>query len=45
MQNGDLTGRVIAVNADDWGENHLSKVIEDGENFLNIEFNSILNKI
>ena len=41
VQNGDLTGRVIAVNADDWDEDHLSKVIEDGEDFLNIECNSI----
>lgn len=38
VQNSDLTGRVIAVNADNWDEEHLSKVIEKGDEFLNIEF-------
>lgn len=37
VQNGDLTGRVIAVNADTWEDAQLMKVIEKGEDLLNIE--------
>ncbi len=37
--NGDLTGRVISVNADDWNHNQLRRVIEKGENILNVKFN------
>ena len=36
--NGDLTERVIAVNADEWSELQLRTVIGDGEALLNIEF-------
>lgn len=38
--NGDLTGRVISVNADLWPENSLAEVIHKGEKFLNIQFSS-----
>ena len=38
VHNGDLTGRVIAVNADEWKHNQLRRVIEKGENILNIQF-------
>ncbi len=36
--NGDLTERVIAVNADEWSEAQLRTVIAEGEALLNIEF-------
>ncbi len=36
--NGDLTERVLSVNADAWSEAQLSEVIALGEQFLNIEF-------
>jgi hypothetical protein len=36
--NGDLTERVIAVNADAWSTGQLTSVIEEGERLLNIEF-------
>jgi len=36
VQNGDLTGRVIAVNADKWEDHELFDVIRDGEALLNI---------
>lgn len=38
VHNGDLTGRVIAVNADKWNRNQLRRVIEKGENILNVKF-------
>jgi hypothetical protein len=36
--NGDLTGRVVSVDADQWTEAELRSVIERGESILNIEF-------
>jgi hypothetical protein len=36
--NGDLTGRVIAIDADQWTSDDLLKVIEGGERLLNIQF-------
>ncbi len=36
--NGDLSGRVIAVNADAWSEAQLREVIGNGERQLNIRF-------
>lgn len=36
--NGDLAGRVIPVDAEDWSENDLKKVIKTGLEFLNVEF-------
>lgn len=39
VHNGDLTGRVIAVNADKWKRNQLRRVIEKGEDVLNVRFN------
>lgn len=38
VHNGDLTGRVIAVNADEWKHNQLRRVIEKGEDILNLRF-------
>lgn len=38
IYNGDLTGRVISVNADDWAKKELEEVISEGEKLLNIEF-------
>jgi hypothetical protein len=38
--NGDLTERVIAVNADAWSKDQLACVIEEGEKLLNIEFDA-----
>ena len=38
QQNGDLTGRVVAIDADRWAEDELLQVIEGGEQLLNIEF-------
>lgn len=39
VHNGDLTGRVVAVNADEWQHNQLRRVIERGEKMLNVNFN------
>ncbi len=36
--NGDLTGRLIAIDADRWTEPELRQVIEQGEQLLNIRF-------
>ena len=36
--NGDLTERVLSVNADVWSPAQLSEVVERGEKLLNIEF-------
>lgn len=38
VYNGDLTRRVIAVNADKWKHNQLRRVVEKGENLLNVNF-------
>lgn len=38
QHNGDLAGRVIAVNADAWSEDELTEVIAAGEALLNVEF-------
>ncbi len=40
IYNGDLTGRIISVNADSWKEAELRQVIEDGAKLLNVEFDS-----
>lgn len=40
VYNGDLTGRVVAVNADRWPIDSLLDVIERGERLLNIRFAS-----
>lgn len=36
--NGDLIGRVVAIDADKWTSDELSEVIESGEQLLNISF-------
>lgn len=38
VYNGDLTGRVIGVNADKWSKAELERVISVGEALLNIKF-------
>jgi len=38
VYNGDLTGRVIGINADKWSKSELGEVIEAGEHLLNIRF-------
>ena len=38
IYNGDLTGRIVPVNADLWNEEDLRKVIQKGEDLLNIRF-------
>ncbi|WP_417543031.1 hypothetical protein [Marinobacter sp.] len=36
--NGDLTGRVLSINADRWDRDDLKKVISIGEGLLNVKF-------
>ena len=38
VYNGDLTGRLVSVNADRWAVDELRQVIADGEALLNISF-------
>ena len=38
VYNGDLTGRVTAIDADRWTEDQLQQVIHNGEVLLNLEF-------
>lgn len=38
VYNGDLTGRLISINADQWTAEELTEVIEVGEKHLNVEF-------
>ncbi len=38
VYNGDLTGRVVSIDADVWQEPELNQVISDGEALLNIRF-------
>ncbi len=38
QHNGDLTGRVVAIDADQWTTDELRDVIESGESYLNITF-------
>jgi hypothetical protein len=38
VYNGDLTGRVVAINADKWKKEELEEVISSGEDLLHIEF-------
>ena len=40
VYNGDLTGRVVSVDADKWLDSELLQVISLGENLLNIEFDA-----
>ena len=41
VYNGDLTGRVIAVDADAWQPHELRKVIESGAELLNVSFDDV----
>ena len=38
VYNGDLTGRVVSINADKWSLQELDEVIKAGESLLNIQF-------
>jgi hypothetical protein len=38
VYNGDLTGRVVAINADQWLDAELREVIQNGEKLLNVSF-------
>ena len=38
VYNGDLTGRVLSVNADQWTQQELGEVISSGEKLLNVSF-------
>lgn len=38
VYNGDLTGRVLAIDADMWTEDELQRVMSDGEVLLNVSF-------
>lgn len=38
VHNGDLSGRVLAVNADEWKRKELLSVIDRGEEMLNVSF-------
>lgn len=38
QQNGDLTGRVVSVDADRWTRGELLEVIQSGERLLNVHF-------
>lgn len=38
VYNGDLTGRIVSINADHWSDEKLTEVITRGEELLNIEF-------
>jgi hypothetical protein len=38
LLNGDLAGRVYSINADKWSNEQLEKVIQKGEELLNIKF-------
>ncbi|WP_174874034.1 hypothetical protein [Vogesella oryzae] len=38
IYNGDLTGRVVSVNADTWSKEELEKVISDGAALLGVSF-------
>lgn len=40
VYNGDLTGRVISVNADKWENLDLNKVIKKGGDLLNVDFDA-----
>lgn len=41
VYNGDLTGRLLPINADKWEKNELRKVISIGEELLNISFHQL----
>lgn len=38
QHNGDLTGRVVSINADKWEESELRQAIAQGEKLLNVRF-------
>lgn len=44
IYNGDLTGRVISINADKWTQKELEEVITKGEELLNITFDTHFKK-
>jgi len=46
VYNGDLTGRIVSIDADEWQKNELIEVVKIGEGLLNIEFdNTFVNEL
>jgi len=45
VYNGDLTGRVVSVNADKWSREELEEVISTGEALLNIQFSESFKEV
>lgn len=44
--NGDLSGRVVSINADEWDDESLREVVHKGEKLLNIKFcDSVVNSL
>jgi len=44
VHSGDLAGRVVSVDADDWTRSELEEVISKGEDYLNIRFDDEFKK-
>ena len=38
VYNGDLSGRIVSINADKWEEHELREVVSSGEKLLNVKF-------
>jgi hypothetical protein len=45
VYNGDLTGRVVAIDADKWTDEELIKVIDEGARLLNIKFTNYFKSV
>jgi AAA+ ATPase superfamily predicted ATPase len=45
VYNGDLTGRVVAIDADKWTDEELIKVIDEGAKLLNIKFTNYFKSV
>lgn len=41
VYNGDLTGRIVGINADKWSKSELEQVIAEGEALLNVSFTTL----
>jgi hypothetical protein len=41
VYNGDLTGRIVSVNADRWTDEELTGVVQEGERLLNVKFDGL----
>jgi hypothetical protein len=45
VYNGDLTGRILAINADKWTNDELQEVISKGEDMLRIKLDSTFKRV